>query len=84
MSSASAKWEAVKRKGIHPSASSILAILRCSRSEEYAGIPKSENSEVWQGLLARRWVDFFSFHSFPFADAEDIAIEKADVFFICL
>ncbi len=42
--------------------------------------PKNEKSEVWNGFLdADGWISF-RFTASHFADAEDVAIEKADVF----
>jgi hypothetical protein len=42
--------------------------------------PKNEKSEVWHGFLdADGWISF-RFTAAHFADAEDVAIEKADVF----
>ncbi len=42
--------------------------------------PKNERSEVWDGFLdADGWISF-RFTASHFAEAEDIAIEKADVF----
>jgi hypothetical protein len=43
-------------------------------------IPKTEKSKVWNGFLdAHGWISF-RFTAAHFADAEDVAIEKADVF----
>src|SRR5947209_4993992 len=43
-------------------------------------LPKNEKSEVWHGFLdADGWISF-RFTAAHFADAENIAIEKADVF----
>jgi hypothetical protein len=43
-------------------------------------LPKNEKSEIWHGFLdADGWISF-RFTAAHFADAENIAIEKADVF----
>ncbi len=43
-------------------------------------LPKNEKTEIWHGFLdADAWISF-RFTASHFADAEDIAIEKADVF----
>jgi hypothetical protein len=43
-------------------------------------LPKNEKSEVWHGFLdADGWISF-RFTAAHFGDAEDVAIEKADVF----
>ena len=56
----------------------LLALKSVKSMQEK--LPKNEKSEVWHGFLdADGWISF-RFTSAHFADAEDIAIEKADVF----
>lgn len=57
--------------------SGVQLLMRKSMQEK---LPKNVKSEVWHGFLeADGWISF-RFTSVHFADAEDIAIEKADVF----
>src|SRR2546423_13928487 len=56
----------------------LLALKSVKSMQEK--LPKNEKSEVWHGFLdADGWISF-RFTAAHFADAEDIAIEKADVF----
>jgi hypothetical protein len=56
----------------------LLALKSVKSMQEK--LPKNEKSEIWHGFLAADgWISF-RFTAAHFADAEDIAIEKADVF----
>src|SRR5579884_2197402 len=60
--------------------SGVQLLARKSVKSMQEKLPKNKKSEVWHGFLdADGWVSF-RFNACHFADAEDIAIEKADVF----